>query len=120
MQLNKRAAAAPSSSSSTTAAVREAAVVTPTKQYTGSIHASRSIIKNFGMQALYIGHGVNTLREVIFLSTYFTVYEASKKSLLSLPSLSSAIAIPLGLVARIISCILEIVPILRCFVRTIE
>lgn len=49
--------------------------------FNNSIHAAYSLLKRFGISSLYIGHGVNTIREVVFLGTYFTVYEHMKVSL---------------------------------------
>jgi len=43
-----------------------------------SIRTAYSIVRQYGIQKLYIAHGVNTTREIVFLSTYFTVYEHSK------------------------------------------
>lgn len=36
-------------------------------EYRSSIHASLSIYKTYGLRALYKGHTVNSLREVVFL-----------------------------------------------------
>lgn len=52
---------------------------------TGPSTASRSsfmhaflLVKQFGVRTLYIGHGINTIREMLFLSTYFLVYENTR------------------------------------------
>ena len=50
------------------------------------------LVRAYGIRALYIGHGINTAREMLFLATYFTVYENSKVFFTSV--LSSAIAVP--------------------------
>jgi hypothetical protein len=43
-----------------------------------SLHATLHIVRTEGVSALYKAHAVNTLREMVFLSTYFTVYEHLK------------------------------------------
>lgn len=68
-----------------------------------SIYAVSHITKNFGVAKLYTGHAVNTVREMVFLSTYFTAYEQCKytsndflhNSQISIP-LSGGIAGALG------------------------
>ena len=54
-------------------------------------HASH-LVRQHGVRILYIGHGVNTCREMLFLATYFTVYENVKSSISSV--LSPSMAIP--------------------------
>ncbi len=39
-----------------------------------SIRTALEIVSIHGARSLYIAHGVNTTREIVFLSTYFTVY----------------------------------------------
>ena len=46
-----------------------------------SIRTALEIVRTHGLKSLYIAHGVNTTREIVFLSTYFTVYEHSKSSI---------------------------------------
>ena len=43
-------------------------------KYSNSLHASVAITKTEGFQMLYTGHSVNTVREMVFLGTYFGVY----------------------------------------------
>ena len=50
------------------------------------------LVKAHGVSILYVGHGVNTVREMAFLATYFTVYENMKSSFL--PFLSPSFAVP--------------------------
>ena len=50
------------------------------------------LVRAYGLRALYIGHGINTAREMLFLATYFTVYENSNVFFTSV--LSSTIAVP--------------------------
>ena len=47
-----------------------------------SFFAVKEIIKNYGFQRLYRGHSINTIREMVFLGTYFFTYEHSKHLLL--------------------------------------
>lgn len=78
---------------------RASGVIKP--KYNGSLHATTVIIRNYGFSSIYIGHGVNTVREVVFSSVYFTSYDLFKRvlsksesdKLISLPkSISIAIA----------------------------
>ena len=54
-------------------------VVKTQMQTNGKFHSSidfiRTLVKEKGFLALYTGHGVNTAREMAFISTYFFVYE---------------------------------------------
>ena len=67
-----------------------------------SLHAAVDLVKRFGIRHLYLGHSVNTLREMVFLSTYFTVYEHLKYNLSgsnserSFISLSPLFSVPLS------------------------
>ena len=45
------------------------------KRFQGSWDFVRTLVREKGALALYTGHGVNTVREVAFVSTYFFVYE---------------------------------------------
>lgn len=69
---------------------------TGSKKYRGSLHAAKSILKNFGIGSLYIGHSVNTLREMVFLSVYFTTYEHLKAAICLLSQQESKICIPIA------------------------
>jgi solute carrier family 25 (mitochondrial carnitine/acylcarnitine transporter), member 20/29 len=44
-------------------------------RYSGSWDCVRQLVRQYGLSILYTGHAVNTLRECVFLSTYFGVYE---------------------------------------------
>jgi len=46
-----------------------------------SLRKALQLVRDHGARSLYVGHGVNTMREVVFLGTYFTVYEHSKSVL---------------------------------------
>ena len=46
--------------------------------YKNALHAARNITKTYGLSALYTAHTVNTMREMVFLGTYFGVYEHCK------------------------------------------
>ena len=56
------------------------------------IHAVR-LVRSHGVGILYRGHGVNTAREMVFLSTYFTVYENTKALFMKAITIP-AIAVP--------------------------
>lgn len=66
--------------------------------YRSSLHVAYIIISKYGLGALYRGHAVNTLREIIFLGTYFTVYENLRATLPRLLQSSSSdrISVPLA------------------------
>jgi hypothetical protein len=73
--------------------------------FNNSLHCTYSLINKFGLSSLYIGHCVNNLREIVFLGTYFTVYEHMKVSLTKImekksynnkKSSSKSIVIPLA------------------------
>lgn len=50
----------------------------PQNQYRNSVHAMYRIFVQDGIKGLYVGHAVNTSREMLFLATYFSVYEYVK------------------------------------------
>jgi solute carrier family 25 carnitine/acylcarnitine transporter 20/29 len=64
------------------------------KRYENSVQAALHIGKTYGVQSLYRGYVVNTTREMVFLGTYFTVYEHMKSLLSSSSGMSPSIAIP--------------------------
>jgi hypothetical protein len=47
----------------------------------GTLHALRSVAAQHGARSLFTGMGVNCLREAVFLSTYFCVYEQLRDAL---------------------------------------
>lgn len=59
-----------------------------------SIECALNVVKNFGIRRMFTAHGVNTLRECVFLGTYFTVYEHSKAQVNKL--FSASIAVPIS------------------------
>lgn len=63
-------------------------------RYRTSLHAAIGIVWKEGLVGLYHGHAVNTSREVVFLATYFSVYEHTKTSVSSY--LHKAVAVPLA------------------------
>ena len=67
-------------------------------RYRNSLHAVHSIYSNHSFKGLYTGFKINTFREIVFLSTYFTTYEHLKSGLLhqSYGNLPSSIAVPLS------------------------
>eukprot|EP01041_Mallomonas_annulata_P010401 gene10401-21686_t len=62
--------------------------------YKNSFQAAVHISQKYGILSLYTGHIVNTTREIIFLGTYFGIYEHSKSCILSL--FPNQIAIPIA------------------------
>ena len=48
-----------------------------------SVKAALKLVREHGFRSLYVAHAVNTLREVVFLGTYFMVYEHCKNGLAS-------------------------------------
>jgi solute carrier family 25 carnitine/acylcarnitine transporter 20/29 len=64
-----------------------------------SLLAAMKISKSYGVSALYRGHIVNSLREVVFIGSYFTFYEHTKEMwtrLTKKAGLPSETAIPLA------------------------
>jgi solute carrier family 25 carnitine/acylcarnitine transporter 20/29 len=59
----------------------------------GSVTTALQLLRIHGISSLYTGHMTNTFREIIFLSTYFTVYEHIKYNISN--SLAS-IAVPMA------------------------
>jgi solute carrier family 25 carnitine/acylcarnitine transporter 20/29 len=68
------------------------------KEFTNSLVATSGVIRQYGFPALYRGHAVNTSREMLFLGTYFFVYEHSKTKIekVATPYMSSHYAIPIA------------------------
>jgi solute carrier family 25 carnitine/acylcarnitine transporter 20/29 len=50
------------------------------KKYKNSLDCCLKVLREFGYRGLYLGHTVNTLREMVFLSTYFTTYESVRRN----------------------------------------
>ena len=64
-----------------------------------SILAAMKISKSHGLSALFTGHGVNSLRECVFIGCYFTFYEHTKELWTRISSqigLPESTAIPLA------------------------
>lgn len=59
-----------------------------------SIRCAQTIISSHGINGLYRGHVVNTWREVVFLGTYFTVYEHIKSTMVT--TIPSSLSIPIS------------------------
>jgi solute carrier family 25 carnitine/acylcarnitine transporter 20/29 len=49
------------------------------RRFKGSLQCALYLTKNYGVFSLFTGNAVNTIREIIFGSVYFGVYEHSKK-----------------------------------------
>jgi solute carrier family 25 (mitochondrial carnitine/acylcarnitine transporter), member 20/29 len=54
------------------------------KRFRGSLDAVRQLIHEHGVSIVYRGHGINTVRETAFLTTYFGLYEGVRHMLHSL------------------------------------
>lgn len=80
MQLNIKA----SSSSSSPAVVSRSSIM----------QAYRLVQQHNGIRILYTGHVINTAREMLFISTYFTVYENLKSFFTSV--FTHHVAVPLS------------------------
>jgi solute carrier family 25 carnitine/acylcarnitine transporter 20/29 len=63
----------------------------------GSLQIFLEIMRQHGPVALLRGHVVNTIREIVFLSTYFMIYEHGKEQLQSLHIFDSSSSAPQGL-----------------------
>lgn len=64
-----------------------------------SIMSATKISRDYGISALFTGHGVNSLRECIFIGCYFTFYEHTKEMWTRITTklgLPSGTAIPLA------------------------
>ena len=70
--------------------------VSGTVRYRNTFHACRTIVTNYGYRPLYTGHTVNTLREMVFLTTYFGLYEHTKMLIVSALTLPTSISIPIA------------------------
>lgn len=77
------------------AAMQPGGVTHPFLSATG---ATAHILRTYGTDALYRGYSVNTAREMVFLGTYFSVYEHIKSFQLHNTgfSVSPSIAVPLA------------------------
>jgi solute carrier family 25 carnitine/acylcarnitine transporter 20/29 len=53
------------------------------KEFQSSLHCVKTLIQRHGLQIVYTGHGVNTLREATFLGHYFFVYEGLREFFLT-------------------------------------
>jgi solute carrier family 25 carnitine/acylcarnitine transporter 20/29 len=60
------------------------------QQYKGSLDCLRQLVKNNQLSVLYTGHVVNTTREVVFIATYFGVYEGLRESMIRQSSQNDA------------------------------
>lgn len=84
MQLNLKTVSVISASSSSSGVPSRSSLV----------HAVR-LVRSRGVSILYRGHSVNTAREMVFLSTYFSVYENTKSlfmKIITIPAISVPIA----------------------------
>jgi solute carrier family 25 carnitine/acylcarnitine transporter 20/29 len=65
------------------------------RQYHNSLHCLSILLKDNGVKVLYTGFSVNTLREVVYLGSYFWCYEGVRESLIK-QSFSLKIAVPIA------------------------
>ena len=66
------------------------------RQFRGSWHCVRNLVGNHGPAILYTGHAVNTIREAVFVSHYFFIYEAVREALISQQVLGIQSAVPVA------------------------
>lgn len=59
--------------------VKTQMVVNPASGKVGALKTTMDIVRNHGISTMYRAHAVNTSREIVFLSCYFTVYEHFKQ-----------------------------------------
>jgi len=52
------------------------------RQYKSTMHCLQSVWRTYGSRALYVGMVINVMRETLFNSTYFAVYEGVKGTLM--------------------------------------
>lgn len=53
-------------------------------RFTGSFHCAKTLVSSHGLQVLYTGHVINTIREAAFVGMYFYCYEGFKVEFKSL------------------------------------
>jgi len=96
MQLNLKSSEHTASSSSSSGSIGSGATPTanPPPTRSSAVHAM-NLVRMHGPRVLYYGYFVNTVREIVFLSTYFTVYENVKSVLMRLTTVPS-VAIPVA------------------------
>jgi solute carrier family 25 carnitine/acylcarnitine transporter 20/29 len=61
--------------------VINARIAGPEQKRKSSVSMAVHLIREYGVRSLYVAHFVNTSREMLFLGSYFTVYEHSKMAL---------------------------------------
>ena len=71
--------------------------VTTNKDYGSTLNATRVILGSHGTSALFRAHSVNTSREMLFLGTYFFVYEHAKDALTKVLPLTYGVPMAGGL-----------------------
>lgn len=69
-------------------------VMDTARQFNNTAHAALTLARSGGIRSLYVGHGVNSARELTFLATYFGVFEHGKALLK--PVLPASIAVPVA------------------------
>ena len=66
------------------------------KEFQSSFHCLRTLTNRHGMGVVYTGHGVNTVREAVFLGNYFFVYEGLREFLIANHWLHVQTAVPVA------------------------
>jgi solute carrier family 25 carnitine/acylcarnitine transporter 20/29 len=61
-----------------------------------TMHAVNYIYRNYGSKQFFAGYGINSVRQFVFLSVYFSVYEYLKHEMGVVPSSISWARIPLA------------------------
>lgn len=69
--------------------------------YKNTVDAAYKILRTYGVRTIYTGHIINTYREMLFLGTYFAVYEYVKGFLCQRMNTSLAIPVSGGLAGAI-------------------
>mmetsp|Transcript_12716 Transcript_12716/g.19173 ORF Transcript_12716/g.19173 Transcript_12716/m.19173 type:complete len:284 (+) Transcript_12716:129-980(+) len=64
------------------------------KRFRNSFHCFTALVKENGFLVLYNGHVVNTVRECVFLGTYFYTYEGVRELLVHKYDLDARIGVP--------------------------
>lgn len=64
-------------------------------RYRNSLHCFTTLLRGNGVQVLYTGFGVNSVREAVFLGSYFYCYEGLRQSFIQ-NSISLAYAVPVA------------------------
>lgn len=70
--------------------------LSPPGAFAGPAQCAAAMLRRGGLRDLYVGHGINMAREAIFISVYFSIWEAARAQLLGVSGLAPEAAIPLA------------------------